>query len=140
LGGEVLKRTIIILALLGTHTTQATSDRIVFTAPTTVAKTVDNYRAECTDEGGKLELDGDEIFKLRTDEGEAAYVVHAMFTCGDLGHLWCGAMGCPTQIVLNDVVYETDRILQKPPNRISQKPDGTITYWTPDGFEFNAKP
>ena len=108
--------------------------------PMAVAETVDNYRAECTDEGGELELDGDELFKLRTDEGEEAYVIHAMFTCGDLGHLWCGAMGCPTQIVLNDVVYETDRILQRPPNRISSNEDGSLTYWTPDGFEFNVQP
>jgi len=48
-------------------------------------------------------------------------------------------MGCPTQIVLNDVVYETDRILQKPPNRISQKSDGSLTYWMPDGSEFNVQ-
>ena len=135
----MLRQLIIILALFWTLTTQATSDTITFTAPTAVAKTVDNYRTECTEEGGELELDGDEISKLRTDQGEEAYVIHAMFTCGDLGHLWCGAMGCPTQIVLNDLVYETDRILQKPPNRISQKSDGTITYWTPDGFEFNVQ-
>ena len=107
--------------------------------PIAVTKTVHNYRGECTEEGGELELDGDEISKLWTDQGEEAYVIHAMFTCGDLGHLWCGAMGCPTQIVLNDVVYETDRILQKPPNRISQKSDGSLTYWTPDGFEFNVQ-
>ena len=118
----------------------ASADLISISVPNAVADTVNNYRAECKADGGVLELDGDEVYKLRTDEGEAAYVVHAMFTCGDLGHLWCGTMGCPTQIVLNDVVYETDRILQRPPNRISQKPDGTITYWTPDGFEFNAKP
>ena len=107
--------------------------------PSAVAKTVDNYRAECTDEGGELELDGDEVYKLWTDEGEEAYVIHAMFTCGDLGHLWCGAMGCPAQIVLNNVVYETDRILQRPPNRISSNEDGSLTYWTPDGFEFNVQ-
>ena len=107
--------------------------------PSAVAKTVDNYRAECTDEGGELELDGDEISKLWTDQGEEAYAIHAMFTCSDLGHLWCGTMGCPTQIVLNDVVYETDRILQRPPNRISSNEDGSLTYWTPDGFEFNVR-
>jgi len=135
----VLRQLIIILALFWTLTTQATSDTITFTAPTAVAKTVDNYRTECTEEGGELELDGDEISKLRTDQGEEAYVIHAMFTCGDLGHLWCGAIGCPTQIVLNDVVYETDRILQKPPNRISQKSDGSLTYWMPDGSEFNVQ-
>ena len=120
--------------------TLAVADMIGVSIPSAVRETVDVYRAECTNEGGELELDGDEISKLWTDEGEEAYIIHAMFTCGDLGHLWCGAMGCQTQIVLNGVVYETDRILQKPPNRISQKPDGTITYWTPDGFEFNAKP
>ena len=135
----MLRQLIIILALFWTLTTQATSDTITFTAPTAVAKTVDNYRTECTEEGGELELDGDEISKLRTDQGEEAYVIHAMFTCGDLGHLWCGAMGCPTQIVLNDLVYETDRILQKPPNRISQKSDGSLTYWMPDGSEFNVQ-
>ena len=120
--------------------TLATADMKGISVPSAVREAVDGYRAECTDEGGELELDGDELFKLRTDEGEEAYVIHAMFTCGVLGHLWCGAMGCPTQIVLNDVVYETDRVLHKLPNRISQKPDGTITYWTPDGFEFNAEP
>ena len=131
----MLKRTIIILALLVTLTTQATSDTIVFTAPTTVAKTVDNYRAECTDEGGELELDGDEISKLWTDEGEEAYIIHAAFTCGDLGHLWCGAMGCPTDLVINNRFYSTNRILQKHPNRISMASDGTVTYWMPDGFK-----
>ena len=118
----------------------ASADLISVSVPTTVATTVNNYRAECKADGGLLELDGDEVYKLRTDQGEEAYVIHAMFTCGDLGHLWCGAMGCPTQIVLNDLVYETDRILQSPPNRISSNEDGSLTYWTPDGFEFNAKP
>ena len=56
--------------------------------------------------GGELELDGDEISKLWTDEGEEAYVIHAAFTCGDLGHLWCGAMGCPTDLVINNKFYE----------------------------------
>ena len=126
----------IMMALLPTL---AVADMVGVSVPYAVRETVDVYRAECTNEGGELELDGDEISKLWTDEGEEAYVVHAMFTCGDLGHLWCGTMGCPTQIVLNDVVYETDRILQKPPNRISQKSDGSLTYWTPDGFEFNVQ-
>ena len=126
----------IIMALLPTL---AVADLINISVPTTVREAVDGYRAECTDEGGELELDGDELFKLPTDEREEAYVIYAMFTCGDLGHLWCGTMGCPTQIVLNNVVYETDRILQRPPNRISSNEDGSLTYWTPDGFEFNVQ-
>ena len=119
--------------------TLAVADMIGVSVPSAVRETVDGYRAECTNEGGELELDGDEISKLWTDEGEEAYIIHAMFTCGDLGHLWCGTMGCPTQIILNDVVYETDRILQRSPSRISSNEDGSLAYWTPDGFEFNAQ-
>ena len=119
--------------------TLAVADMIGVSIPSAVRETVDVYRAECTNEGGELELDGDEISKLWTDEGEEAYIIHAMFTCGDLGHLWCGTMGCPTQIILNDVVYETDRILQRSPSRISSNEDGSLAYWTPDGFEFNAQ-
>jgi hypothetical protein len=119
--------------------TLAVADMIGLSIPSAVRETVDVYRAECTNEGGELELDGDEISKLWTDEGEEAYIIHAMFTCGDLGHLWCGTMGCPTQIILNDVVYETDRILQRSPSRISSNEDGSLAYWTPDGFEFNAQ-
>ena len=126
----------IVMALLPTL---SMADMISVSVPSAVSDAINIYRADCTDEGGELELDGDEISKLWTDQGEEAYVIHAMFTCGDLGHLWCGAMGCPTQIVLNDVVYETDRILQKPPNRISQKSDGSLTYWMPDGSEFNVQ-
>ena len=80
----------IIMALLPTL---AVADMIGVSVPSAVRETVDGYRAECTNKGGELELDGDEIFKLRTDEGEAAYVVHAMFTCSDLGHLWVRCNG-----------------------------------------------
>ncbi|MDA8987045.1 hypothetical protein N9H06_02825 [Planktomarina temperata] len=104
--------------------------------PSAVSDAINIYRAECTDEGGELELDGDEISKLWTDEGEEAYVIRAAFTCGDLGHFWCGAMGhCPTDLVINNMFYSTNRILQKHPNRISKASDGTVTYWMPDGFK-----
>ena len=122
----------IVMALLPTL---SIADMISVFVPSAVREAVDVYRAECTDEGGELELDGDEISMLRTDEGEEAYVIHAAFTCGDLGHLWCGAMGCPTDLVINNRFYSTNRILQKHPNRISRASDGTVTYWMPDGFK-----
>ena len=123
----------IIMALIPTL---AVADMISISVPSAVREAIDGYRAECTDEGGELELDGDEISKLRTDEGEEAYVIHAAFTCGDLGHLWCGAMGhCPTDLVINNKFYSTNRILQKHPTRISKASDGTVTYWMPDGFK-----
>jgi hypothetical protein len=125
--------TFIIMALIPTL---AVADMISISVPSAVREAIDGYRAECTDEGGELELDGDEISKLWTDEGEEAYVIHAAFTCGDLGHLWCGAMGhCPTDLVINNKLYGTNRILQKHPNRISKASDGTVTYWMPDGLK-----
>ena len=123
----------IIMALLPTL---ATADMVGISVPSAVSDAINIYRAECTDEGGELELDGDEISKLWTDEGEEAYVIRAAFTCGDLGHFWCGAMGhCPTDLVIDNKFYSTNRILQKHPNRISKAPDGTVTYWMPDGFK-----
>ena len=123
----------IIMALIPTL---AVADMISISVPSAVREAIDGYRAECTDEGGELELDGDEISKLWTDQGEEAYIIHAAFTCGDLGHLWCGAMGhCPTDLVINNKFYSTNRILQKHPNRISKGSDGTVTYWMPDGLK-----
>ena len=125
--------TFIIMALIPTL---AVAEMISVSVPSAVREAVDVYRDECTDEGGELELDGDEISKLWTDQGEEAYIIHAAFTCGDLGHLWCGAMGhCPTDLVINNKFYSTNRILQKHPNRISKASDGTVTYWMPDGFK-----
>ena len=132
----MLKHITIILALFLSLTTQAISDMITVTVPSAVAEVVNKYRADCAEHGGELELDGDEISKVWTDQGEEAYVIRAAFTCGDLGHLWCGAMGhCPTNLVINNKFYDTNRILQKHPNRISKAPDGTVTYWTPDGIQ-----
>ena len=123
----------IIMALIPTL---AVADMVSISVPSAVREAIDGYRVECTDEGGELELDGDEISKLWTDQGEEAYIIHAAFTCGDLGHLWCGAMGhCPTDLVINNKFYSTNRILQKHPNRISIASDGTVTYWMSDGLK-----
>ena len=117
-------------------TTPAISDTITVTVPSAVAEVVNKYRADCAEEGGELELDGDEMFRLRTDEGEEAFVIRADFTCGDLGHLYCGAMGhCPTYLVINNKFYDTKRILQGIVARISKAPDGTVTYWMHDGHK-----
>tara|TARA_B110000211_G_scaffold45535_1_gene48485 strand:- start:137 stop:550 length:414 start_codon:yes stop_codon:yes gene_type:complete len=132
----MLKHITIILALFLSLTTQAISDIITVTVPSAVAEVVNKYRADCAEEGGELELDGDEMFRLRTDEGEEAFVIRADFTCGDLGHLYCGAMGhCPTYLVINNKFYDTKRILQGIVARISKAPDGTVNYWMHDGHK-----
>ena len=114
----------------------AVSGEISIVYPSAVIEAVDVYRAECAEDGGKLELDGDEIAKIWTDEGEEAYVIRAAFTCGTLGHLWCGSMGhCPTNLVINNKLYDTNRILQRDVVRISKAPDGTISYWVNGGHK-----
>ena len=125
-----------ILILTGLLPTLTVADTISITVPSAVADVVKKYRADCTEDGGELELDGDEIFRLRTEEGEEAFVIRASFTCGDLGHLYCGAMGhCPTYLVVDNKYYDTNRILQGDVARISKAPDGTISYWMHDGHK-----
>ena len=114
----------------------AQAQTITLSVPSTVTEQIDVYRAECSNDGGELELDGDEVFKVWTDEGEEAYVIYAAFTCGSLGHLWCGAKGhCSTQLVIDNRLYETNRILTVAPNRISRSKAGAVTYWLPNGFK-----
>ena len=112
------------------------AETITISVASAVAEQIDVYRAECADDGGELALDGDEVFKLWTDEGEDAYVIHATFTCGSLGRLWCGSAGCSTQLVVGNIAYETHRILPSPPSRISRNSEGAIFYWLPDGLQF----
>ena len=111
------------------------ADTVTISVPHAVSQQVDVYRSQCAEEGGVLKLDGDEVFKLWTDEGEEAYVIYAAFTCGSHGHLWCGSGGCSTQLVIGDKLYETNRILSHAPNRISYVKTGAITYWLPDGLK-----
>ena len=125
-----------LLILTGLLPTLTVADTISITVPSAVADVVKKYRADCTEDGGELELDGDEMFRLRTEEGEEAFVIRASFTCGDLGHLYCGAMGhCPTYLVVDNKYYDTNRILQGDVARISKAPDGTISYWMHDGHK-----
>ena len=125
-----------LLILTGLLPTLTVADTISITVPSAVADVVKKYRADCAEDGGELELDGDEMFKLWTEEGKEAFVIRASFTCGDLGHLYCGAMGhCPTYLVVDNKYYDTNRILQGSVARISKAPDGTISYWMHDGHK-----
>jgi hypothetical protein len=131
-----MKMRLFILIITALIPTLTIADTISITVPSAVADVVEKYRADCTEEGGELELDGDEISRLRTEEGEQAFVIRASFSCGDLGHLYCGAMGhCPTHLVVDNKYYDTNRILQGSVARISKAPDGTISYWMHDGHK-----
>ena len=67
----------------------AQAETITMSVPSAVAGQIDIYRAQCSNDGGELELDGDEVFKVWTDEGEEAYVIYAAFTCGSLVTAQC---------------------------------------------------
>ena len=100
----------------------AYADTLTISVPSAVSDQIDAYRSECSNDGGELELDGDEFFKVWTDEGGEAYVIYAAFTCGSLGHLWCGAMGhCRTQLVIEKRLYETNKIL-RPRSKLAKRP------------------
>ena len=62
-----------ILILTGLLPTLTVADTISITVPSAVADVVKKYRADCAEDGGELELDGDEMFRLRTVEGEQAF-------------------------------------------------------------------
>ena len=109
----------------------AQTQTITLSVPSAVAGQIDVYRSECSNDGGELELDGDEVFKVWTDEGEEAYVIYAAFTCGNSGHLWCGSGGCSTQLLVGGKLYETSRILSHAPNRISQAEGGSDNLLAP---------
>lgn len=132
---DYMQRFAIFLAMFLPTTVQ--SGQINIDYPSAVIEVVDEYSAECAANGGELELDGDEISKIWTDEGEEAYVIRAAFTCGTLGHLWCGAMGhCKTDLVIDNELYDTNKILQQDIARISKAPNGTVIYWLSDGSMF----
>ena len=67
----------IVMALLPTL---SIADMISVSVPSAVSDAINIYRADCAEEGGVLELDGNEISKLWTDQGEESYVIHAIFT------------------------------------------------------------
>ena len=62
-----------LLILTGLLPTLTVADTISITVPSAVADVVKKYRADCAEDGGELELDGDEMFRLRTVEGEQAF-------------------------------------------------------------------
>lgn len=92
---------------------------------------ISEYAAECAKDGQSLEIDGDEVTELTTEQGKTAYVVFGEFACSEDGHLWCGTAGCPIDIVIDGRRYsysELMRLTKKPPDFISIDADGSLTY------------
>ena len=92
---------------------------------------IEEYEAECAKDDQSIEVDGDEVTQLTTEQGKTAYVVYGEFACSEDGHLWCGSGGCPFDIVVEGRRYSHRQIMQlldEPPDFISVDGNGAVTY------------
>ena len=92
---------------------------------------ISEYAAECAKDGQTLEIDGDEVTELTTEQGKTAYVVFGEFACSEDGHLWCGTAGCPIDIVIDGRRYshrQIMRLLKEPPDFVSETESGKIIH------------
>lgn len=95
-----------------------------------ISEIIGEYEAECAKDGQSLEIDGDEVTRLTTEQGETAYVVYGEFACSEDGHIWCGTGGCPFDIVIEGRRYSHRQLmllLDKPPEFISLGSDGSLS-------------
>jgi hypothetical protein len=54
----------------------------------------------------ELELSEDNIYEISIDkDGKTATVLHAAFTCTNVGRSWCGSGGCDTYVIVDGVSY-----------------------------------
>ena len=54
----------------------------------------------------ELELSEDNIYEITIDkDGKIATVLHAAFTCTNVGRSWCGSGGCDSYVVVDGVSY-----------------------------------
>jgi hypothetical protein len=54
----------------------------------------------------ELELSADNIYEIIIDKDDkTATVLHAAFTCTNVGRSWCGSGGCDTYVIVDGVSY-----------------------------------
>ena len=54
----------------------------------------------------ELELSEDNIYEITIDkDGTTATVLHAAFTCTNVGRSWCGSGGCDSYLIVDGVSY-----------------------------------
>ena len=54
----------------------------------------------------ELKLSEDNIYEITIDkDGKTATVLHAAFTCTNVGRSWCGSGGCDTYVVVDGISY-----------------------------------
>ena len=54
----------------------------------------------------ELELSEDNIYEITIDkDGKTATVLHAYFSCTNIGYSWCGTSGCDSYVIVDGVSY-----------------------------------
>ena len=54
----------------------------------------------------ELKLSEDNIYEITIDkDGKTATVLHAYFSCTNVGYSWCGTSGCDSYVIVDGVSY-----------------------------------
>jgi hypothetical protein len=103
-----------LLMTISSHSAAASNEE-------TIQYIIANYQDQCEkaqedfrdidyEEGdpvvAELELSEDNIYEITIDkDGKTATVLHAAFTCTNVGRSWCGSGGCDTYVIVDGVSY-----------------------------------
>ena len=73
-------------------------------------KAQENFRDIDYEEGdpvvAELGLSEDNIYEITVDkDGKTATVLHAYFSCTNIGYSWCGTSGCDSYVIVDGVSY-----------------------------------
>ena len=73
-------------------------------------KLQEDFRDVDYDEGdpvlAELELSEDNIYEITVNSnGKTATVLHAYFSCTNVGYAWCGTSGCDSYVIVDGVSY-----------------------------------
>ena len=103
-----------LLMIITSHSAAASNEE-------TLQYIIADYQAQCEkaqedfrdidyEEGdpvvAELGLSEDNIYEITVDKnGKIATVLHAAFTCTNVGRSWCGSGGCDTYVIVDGVSY-----------------------------------
>ena len=126
---KLVKQFLILLTFQLTFSIQA----VAASNKETLQYIISDYQAQCEkaqedfrdidyEEGdpvvAELGLSEDNIYEITIDkDGKTATVLHAYFSCTNIGYSWCGTSGCDSYVIVDGVSY-TSRGLSWPPKTV----------------------
>ena len=76
---------------------------------------INDYSKQCLEhqdsgENRALKIDEDNLVQIKLLQGNTELtVLTASFECPGVGHIWSGSAGSPTYLIIEDMVFETNR-------------------------------